>query len=75
MAFLTFLANPVDAFAAKEGKIIEAANNRYELSKCEELLREEINKKLMLEGVSIIDPKSTYIDRDVNFLSGGQQLR
>lgn len=55
----------VDAFAAKESKIVEAANNRYELSKCEELLREEINKQHMLEGVTIINPKATYIDRNV----------
>lgn len=55
----------VDAFAASEGNIIEAANNRYELSKCEELFREKINKELMLDGVTIIDPKSTYIDRNV----------
>lgn len=55
----------VDAYATKDGSIVEAANNRYELSRCEELFREKINKELMLEGVSIIDPKSTYIDRDV----------
>lgn len=55
----------VDAFATKESKIVEAANNRYELSKCEELLREEINKQHMLEGVTIINPKATYIDRNV----------
>ena len=55
----------VDAFAAKESSIVEAANNRYELSKCEELLREEINKQHMLEGVTIINPKATYIDRNV----------
>lgn len=55
----------VDAFAAKESSIVEAANNRYELSKCEELLREEINKQHMIEGVTIINPKATYIDRNV----------
>lgn len=55
----------VDAFAAKESSIVEAANNRYELSKCEELLRKEINKQHMLEGVTIINPKATYIDRNV----------
>ena len=55
----------VDAFAAKESSIVEAANNRYDLSKCEELLREEINKQHMLEGVTIINPKATYIDRNV----------
>ncbi len=55
----------VGAFAAKESSIVEAANNRYELSKCEELLREEINKQHMIEGVTIINPKATYIDRNV----------
>ena len=62
-----FLENgySVDAYAASKGNIIEAANNRYELSKCAKLLRDEINMKHMLEGVTIIDPDSTYIERGV----------
>lgn len=55
----------VDAYVADEPNIIEAANTRYELSKCEEILRDKINKNLMLSGVTIIDPKNTYIDRNV----------
>lgn len=55
----------VDAWAAEKGNIIEAANNRAELAKCAKLLREEINTKHMLEGVTIIDPDSTYIERGV----------
>lgn len=55
----------VDAYAASGGNIIEAANNRYELSKCAKLMRDEINMAHMLDGVSIIDPDSTYIERGV----------
>lgn len=55
----------VDAYAASRGNIIEAANNRYELSKCAKLMRDEINMAHMLDGVSIIDPDSTYIERGV----------
>jgi bifunctional UDP-N-acetylglucosamine pyrophosphorylase / glucosamine-1-phosphate N-acetyltransferase len=36
-------------------------NNRIELSHAEELMRKRINEKLMLSGVTILDPEQTYI--------------
>ncbi|WP_088043536.1 bifunctional UDP-N-acetylglucosamine diphosphorylase/glucosamine-1-phosphate N-acetyltransferase GlmU [Bacillus sp. EAC] len=39
-------------------------NDRYALSFAETLMRKEINKKHMLNGVTIIDPLSTYISAD-----------
>ena len=53
----------VDAYAAGDGSIIEAANNRAELAGCAKLLRARINHGHMLEGVTIIDPDNTYIER------------
>ncbi|MBI2645600.1 MAG: bifunctional N-acetylglucosamine-1-phosphate uridyltransferase/glucosamine-1-phosphate acetyltransferase, partial [Deltaproteobacteria bacterium] len=40
-------------------------NNRYELAQYEHYFRQAINKKWMLEGVTIIDPQTTYIDAGV----------
>ncbi len=40
-------------------------NDRAQLSEAAKVLRKRINDKLMLDGVSIIDPDSTYIDATV----------
>lgn len=40
-------------------------NSRIELAECEEILRNRINRKHMENGVTIIDPKTTYIGSDV----------
>ncbi len=40
-------------------------NDRYVLSKAEKAMRERINKRLMLSGVTIADPDTTYIGADV----------
>jgi bifunctional UDP-N-acetylglucosamine pyrophosphorylase / glucosamine-1-phosphate N-acetyltransferase len=37
-------------------------NNRIELAQASEVMRMQILEKLMLEGVSLINPKDTYID-------------
>lgn len=39
-------------------------NDRYALSLAETLMRKEINKKHMLNGVTIVDPANTYISAD-----------
>jgi len=40
-------------------------NNRVELARAERLMRERIAGRLMLSGVTMIDPASTYIDDTV----------
>lgn len=40
-------------------------NSRVELAKAEEIMREKINNKHLENGVTIIDPRSTYIGIDV----------
>jgi len=40
-------------------------NDRAQLVKLESILRTQINNKLLLNGITIIDPKTTYIDQDV----------
>ena len=40
-------------------------NNRVQLSEASAAIQARINKELMLSGVTIIDPKNTYIGQDV----------
>lgn len=40
-------------------------NNRVELAKANTIMRRRINEELMLAGVTIIDPETTYIDYGV----------
>ena len=58
------------------GKIVEALlldaqedmygiNNRVQLAQAEEIIRRRKNETLMRSGVTIIDPRSTFIDNDV----------
>ncbi|GGE84613.1 bifunctional UDP-N-acetylglucosamine diphosphorylase/glucosamine-1-phosphate N-acetyltransferase GlmU [Priestia taiwanensis] len=39
-------------------------NDRFALSQAEEIMKKRINKKHMLNGVTIIDPSNTYISAD-----------
>ncbi|MBU5668264.1 bifunctional UDP-N-acetylglucosamine diphosphorylase/glucosamine-1-phosphate N-acetyltransferase GlmU [Peptoniphilus sp. MSJ-1] len=61
----------VGSFILRDTREILGVNSRFELANAAEILRENINKTYMLDGVGIIDPKSTYIeygaeiDRDV----------
>jgi bifunctional UDP-N-acetylglucosamine pyrophosphorylase/glucosamine-1-phosphate N-acetyltransferase len=50
------LENPIEAMGI---------NTRVHLAEAEAIMRERINKKLMLAGVTIIDPSSTHIDMNV----------
>lgn len=53
---------------AFEGSTIEelmGVNSRVELSIAEEIMRKRINELHMVNGVTIIDTKSTYIESDV----------
>ena len=44
---------------------IMGVNNRAQLAEAAALMRDRINRDHMLEGVTFIDPKSTYIDLEV----------
>jgi len=50
------VANPVE---------VMGINTRVDLATATEALRQEKVKELMLSGVTIIDPKTTYVDRTV----------
>ncbi len=44
---------------------VMGVNSRVQLAEAEKTLRRQINEKLMLEGVTIIDPETTYISAGV----------
>ena len=55
----------IGAFKIKNAEDIMGVNNRYQLSEANKIMQRRIVKKLMLGGVTIIDPDSTYIDASV----------
>lgn len=69
-----YLTDVIELLKDKECKVgaisvdadeIKGVNSRVQLSEAEEILRYRLNKMHMENGVTIIDPKSTYIDLDV----------
>ena len=50
-------ADPAEAFGV---------NDRAELAEAERLMRRRINREHMMNGVTIVDPETTYIDADVS---------
>lgn len=52
-------------YTIKDEKEIIGVNDRIGLSEAEKVLRARINKKHMGNGVTIIDPETTYIDEEV----------
>jgi bifunctional UDP-N-acetylglucosamine pyrophosphorylase/glucosamine-1-phosphate N-acetyltransferase len=50
---------------ASEPTLALGVNTRAELAEAAEILRDRINERHMLAGVTIVDPASTWIDADV----------
>jgi len=55
----------VGACIMDEAQEIIGVNNRVQLSLCEEKMRRRINENHMLQGVTLINPKDTYIEDGV----------
>jgi bifunctional UDP-N-acetylglucosamine pyrophosphorylase/glucosamine-1-phosphate N-acetyltransferase len=55
----------IGAYKINNVEDIMGVNNRYQLSQANEIMRARIARKLMLEGVTIIDPNNTYIEASV----------
>lgn len=63
------------SIAAREGAVVANAecdetevlgiNDRAQLAQAEQLMRERINRRHMLNGVTLIDPATTYIEANV----------
>lgn len=55
----------VTAYQTKDFEETLGVNDRLALSQAEKIMRKRINEAHMREGVTIIDPETTYIDSDV----------
>lgn len=55
----------VEVFLTDAEEDIYGINNREQLAWAETIMRQRINRELMLSGVTIIDPASTFIDAGV----------
>jgi bifunctional UDP-N-acetylglucosamine pyrophosphorylase/glucosamine-1-phosphate N-acetyltransferase len=55
----------VGAFTIDNSIEIQGVNDRVQLASCEAEMRKRINERAMLDGVTIIDPDTTYIESDV----------
>ncbi len=53
------------AVAADDYEETLGVNSRQQLARAEKILRQRKNEELMAEGVTIMDPDTTYIDADV----------
>ena len=56
----------VQAYQIVESAEAQQVNTRIELARAEALLRERIRRRLMLAGVTLADPATTYIDVGVS---------
>jgi bifunctional UDP-N-acetylglucosamine pyrophosphorylase/glucosamine-1-phosphate N-acetyltransferase len=54
----------VGVFRAPDPRAVEGVNTRAELAEAAAVLRDRINHELMLAGVTIVDPQTTWIDGD-----------
>ncbi|MFA0814698.1 MAG: bifunctional UDP-N-acetylglucosamine diphosphorylase/glucosamine-1-phosphate N-acetyltransferase GlmU [Anaerofustis sp.] len=59
-----------DAYQSSDSSIVMAVNDLYELHECELVMRRQINRKHIENGVRMMDAASAYIDRNVTIGSG-----
>jgi len=55
----------VNAWVAGDAGEFAGINSREELARMEAEIREQINRKLMMAGVTLVDPATAYIGNDV----------
>jgi bifunctional UDP-N-acetylglucosamine pyrophosphorylase/glucosamine-1-phosphate N-acetyltransferase len=66
VAVLREKGEPVDAFTAPDPREGLGVNSRVQLADVSALMRRRINERLMLGGVTIVDPASTFVDAGVS---------
>jgi bifunctional UDP-N-acetylglucosamine pyrophosphorylase/glucosamine-1-phosphate N-acetyltransferase len=65
LGFLVDDGEPVAVHVAPEPRDVEGINTRVELAAAATYLRDRINTRHMLAGVTIVDPQTTWIEADV----------
>lgn len=62
---LSSSGNLVDAMVIEDSSEVMGINTRIELAEAAAAMRERILRELMLSGVTIVDPNTTYVEVDV----------
>lgn len=65
LSILNNMSKKVGACVLDDAIEAMGINDRVQLSEAEAQMRRRINKRVMLEGVTLIDPENTYIGADV----------
>ena len=52
----------VEAYQVAEATEALSVNDRVDLARAERILRDRVRERLMLEGVTLLDPATTYVD-------------
>ncbi len=65
LAMIRERGGKVVAYDPRDANILLGVNDRWQLSQCAKLLRDQILKKHAMNGVTIIDPDTTYVEADV----------
>ena len=55
----------ISALVIDDPDEVRGVNDRQQLAECEAVIRQQTNKKWMAAGVTMVDPKATYIDATV----------
>lgn len=55
----------VEAYQVAETAEVLPVNDRVDLARAERILRDRIRERLMLDGVTLLDPATTYVDAGV----------
>lgn len=55
----------VEAYQVTEAIEVQQVNDRVQLAAAEAVLRERVRRRLMLDGVTLMDPPSTFVDAGV----------
>src|SRR5690606_30251256 len=58
-------AGGVEAYQVTEAVEVQQVNDRVQLAAAEAVLRERVRRRLMLDGVTLVDPPSTFVDAGV----------
>ncbi len=56
---------PIESETLRDVDEVIGINTRVQLAQAEQIMRRRINERLMLSGVTMIDPAATYIDAEV----------
>jgi bifunctional UDP-N-acetylglucosamine pyrophosphorylase/glucosamine-1-phosphate N-acetyltransferase len=65
IALLAREGERVEAVVSPDPAVVMGVNTRVELAEAGEILRARKLRQMMLDGVTIVDPRNTYVDLDV----------